>query len=899
MRIGRFLRRTEADRDQLEQIESYIQIETDENIARGMAADEARALAHRKFGNSVLIREEIYRMNSIFLFDTFARDLRYAWRALWRNPAFTLAVLLTLTIGIGANTAVFTVVNHVLVKPLPYPDPERLVAVAHSAPGAAGLGSVSGDLRLSQSMFATYEQKNRTLQAIGIWAEGTMTVTGAAQPEQVRTIYVSGGALQALEVRPALGRLISKVDTRPGSPATVLLSYGYWQRRFGSDPSIVGRTIVADSQSRVIAGVMPPGFRFVKEESDLFAPLTIDYSKLDLPGFDYQCVARLKPGVTIAQANADIARLVPVWMRSWPAAPGINPLIYESWRITPAIHPLKQDVVGGVQNVLWIVMATLGVVMLIVCANVANLLLIRAQGRQQEIAVRAALGASTKRILGALAGESLLLASVGGVLGLAAAGAALRLLRVLNPGNLPRLHEISVDWETVAFTIALSLISGLVFGLLPALRYAASRISLNMREGGRALSESRDRHRARSVLVVAQVAMALLLLTSAGLMIRTFQALRNVNPGFTNPRQIQIVRTSFPTSLVPQPQRVIRMQNDIVEKLMAIPGVSAAAFASEMPMDGISTAWDAIRSDKKDLELGGDIPPLRVFRFISPGLLQTMRTKLVAGRDYTWTDLYGRRPGVLISEDLARELWGSPSAAIGKQIAASLPKSPWWQVIGVTQDVHDKGLEKPASKIVYWPSYGIDMYDATRPPRAIRDVTFAIHSKRAGSQSFLTQIRQAIWSVNPSLPLASVQTMQNVYDRSLARVSFTLVMLGIAGIMALMLGVIGIYGVLAYAVSQKRREIGIRLALGAQPTELRRMFLRQGLWLTGVGAAIGLSAATSATRLMKSLLFGIGPLDPVTYAVVPFVLAVAAVLASYLPARRASAVDPVEALRAE
>ena len=724
-----------------------------------------------------------------------------------------------------------------------------------------------------------------------------MTVTGVAEPEQVRAIYVSDGALQALEVRPTLGRLLSRVDTTPGNTATVLLNYGYWQRRFAGDPSIVGRTIAVDSRPRVIAGVMPLGFRFVNEEADLIAPLTIDYGKLSLPGLGYQCVARLKPGVTIAQAKGDIARLVPIWMRSWPAAPGIDPLVYGAWRIAPAIRPLKQEVVGSVGNVLWVVMATIGIVMLIVCANVANLLLVRAQGRQQEQAVRAALGASRRRIFAELLAESFLLASTGGLLGLAAAGASLRLLRVLDPGNLPRLNEISLDWETLGFTVAVSLLAGLAFGLLPALKYAGLRISMNLRAGGRSLSQSRERHRARSVLVVAQVAMALVLLVSAGLMIRTFQALHNVIPGFTNPEQIQIVRTSFPTSLIPEPERVVRMQNDIVEKFAAIPGVTFAAFGSEMPMDGIPTNWDVIRVDGKDL--GEDIPPVRVFRYISPGLLETMGTKLVAGRDYTWTDFYGRRPGILISENLARELWGSPVAAIGKRIAGSLPKSPWREVIGVAQDVHDNGVQKSASKIVYWPSYGIDMYDATRPADAIRTVTFAIRSTRAGSESFLNQINQAVWSVNASLPLASVQTMRDVYDRSLARASFTLVVLAFAGAMALLLGVIGIYGVIAYAVSQKRREIGIRLALGAQPIELRRMFLRQGLGLTGIGAAIGLGAAIFLTRLMKSLLFGISPLDPLTYAGVPFVLAAAALLASYLPARRAAAVDPVEALRAE
>jgi predicted permease len=897
MRITRFFRRAEADRDQLEQIESHIQIETDENIARGMPPDEALAAARRKLGNRVLIREEVYRMNSIFLFDTLARNVRYGLRSLRRSPAFTTAILLTLAIGIGANTAVFSVLDHVLLKPLPYPDSERLVAVAHSAPGAAGLGSASGDLRLSESMFATYAEKNRTLQAIGIWFAGTMTVTGVAEPEQVRAIYVSDGALQALQVRPALGRLLSSVDTKPGSPATVLLNYGYWQRRFGGARSIVGRTIMVDSRPQVVAGVMPPGFRFVNEEADLIAPLTIDYGKLILPGFGFQCVARLRPGVTITQANADIARLVPIWMRSWPAAPGINPLVYENWRIAPAIRPLKQEVVASVGNVLWVVMATIGIVMLIVCANVANLLLVRAQGRQQELAVRAALGASRGRIIGELLVESVLLAFMGGLLGVAVAGASLRLLRVIDPGNLPRLNEISLDWQTLCFSVAISLLAGLLFGLFPALKYAGLRISISLRAGGRSLSESRERHRARSVLVVAQVAMALVLLVSAGLMIRTFQALRSVNPGFTNPEQIQIIRTSFPRTLIPEAERVIQMQNDIVEKFMAIPGVSFAAFSSEMPMDGIPTDWDVIRTDGKDI--GEDIPPVRVFRYVSPGLWQTMGTKLVAGRDYTWEDFYGRRLGIMISENLARELWGSASAAIGKRIAGSLPKSPWREVTGVAQDVHDNGVQKPASKVVYWPAYGNDKYDATRRPDATRTVTFAIRSKQAGSQSFLNQVNQAVWAVNPNLPLASVQTMRDVYDRSLARASFTLVMLGIAGVMALVLGVIGIYGVIAYAVSQKRREIGIRLALGAQPVELRQMFVRQGLALTGIGAAIGLAVAISLTRLMKSLLFGISPLDPVTYAAVTFALAAAATLASYLPARRAATVDPIETLRTE
>jgi len=380
-------------------------------------------------------------------------------------------------------------------------------------------------------------------------------------------------------------------------------------------------------------------------------------------------------------------------------------------------------------------------------------------------------------------------------------------------------------------------------------------------------------------------------------MIRTFQALGNVNPGFTQPEQIQTMRISIPFPLVREPERVARMQNDIVDKLSTIPGVRSVAFASGMPMEGFPPNWDAITVEGKTC-FGSEIPPFRVFKSISPGLFQTAGTKLIAGRDYTWTDLYGHRPVVIISENLARELWGAPSAALGRRIATCLPKAPLQEVIGVVQDVHDNGVQEPSPAIVYWPSFGASPYIPGEVDIA-RTVTFAIRSQRAGTDGFLQQLNHAVWSVNASLPLASVRTMQDVYDQSLARTSFTLVMLGIAGTMALVLGIIGIYGVISYVVSQRRREIGIRLALGAGQGELRRMFVRYGLALAGMGVVIGLGAAAGLTRMMKSLLFGITPLDPLTYAAVPVVLVVAAVLASYLPARRAAAVDPVEALKAE
>jgi predicted permease len=835
-------------------------------------------------------------MNTVTCLDTLGRDVRLGLRAMRHNPMFTAIALLTLAIGIGANTAVFSVVNSVLLKPLHYPQAEQLVALRQIAPGAGGLASFVDGLRLSPSMYFTYAEQNRTFQSLGVWIAGTANVTGLAEPEQVRTVVVSDGVLQALAVPPAAGRWLSPADQVPNGPERVMLSYGYWQRHFGRERSVIGRTVMVDSRPREIVGVMPQGFRVVNTEFDLIVPVAFDRGKAILAGFGFQGIGRLKPGVAIAKANADVARLLPVWMDSWSNGPGTNGHIYETWRITPAFRPLKQEVVGNVSDVLWVVMATIGIVMLIAGANVANLLMVRAEVRQQEIALRAALGASRGRIVGSLLVESVLLGLMGGVLGVGLAYWGLRLLAAIGPANLPRLSEISIDPRTLGFTLVLALLSGVLFGLIPALKYAGLRISIALQSVGRTSSVSRKRHRARGLLVVAQVAMALVLMVSAGLMIRTFQALQTVDPGFTHAEQLQTMRIAIPDSLVKDPEQVTRIQNRIVEKLAAIPGVTSVGFGSAVPMEGIEPNWDNIYAEDKTYD-PNEIPPLRLFKNVSPGFFHAAGTRVVAGRELTWTEIYGLRPVAMVSENLARELWGTPSAAVGKRFR-EFPSDPWREVIGVIQDVRENGVHEKAPATVYWPLMR-NISFLPNPLSATRWVTFVIRSERAGTEGFLNQVRQAVWSVNSSLPLASVRTMQDIYGQSLARTSFTLVMLGIAGVMALVLGIIGIYGVISYAVSQRRREIGIRVALGAQQGEVRRMFVRHGLGLAGIGVGVGLMAAVGLTQLMKSLLFGISPLDPLTYAAVPLVLGAAAVLASYLPARRASAVDPAEALRAE
>jgi predicted permease len=879
-----------------EEIQGHLDEKIEELVAGGMSREEASHLARREFGNVGLTEEssrEAWRWPSV---EDFLMDVSYGLRTLRHSPVFTVVGLLTIAIGIGANAGVFSVVNSVLLKPLNYPKAEELVALHQTAPGAAGLADFENGLLLSPSMYFTYAEQNRTFQSLGVWVTGTANVTGLAEPEQVRTVYVSDGLLRALGTPPEVGRWFSAADQIPRGPETVMLSYGYWRRRFGGDRAVIGRNIMVDSRPREIVGVMPKGFQFVDADFDLVGPLAFERGKLILAGFGFHGIARLKPGATIADANADITRMLPIWMDSWSNGPGTNPHIYETWKITPMLRPLKQEVIGNAGELLWVVMGTIGLVMLIACANVANLMLVRVEARQQELAVRAALGAGWTRIVRGLLVESVMLGLMGGVIGVGLAYAGVRFLVTIGPANLPRLDEISIDARTLGFTLVLSVLSGLLFGLIPALKYAGPRTSWALRSAGRTISASRERYRARNLLVVGQVAMALVLLVSAGLMIRTFAALRTVEPGFTDAQYLQLMRISIPDSLIQEPERVTRIQHGILDNLAATPGVKSAAFVSEMPMEGYDSAWDEIFAEDK-VYSADLIAPLRLYKYVSPGFLQTAGTRLVAGREMTWSEVYALRPVVMISENLAREMWGTPSAAIGKHLR-EFSNMPWHEVIGVVQDVHEKGVQERAPETVYWPSLMRNLY-GPGPVGAVRVVTFAIRSERAGTEAFLNEVRQAVWSVNSNLPVASVRTMQEVYGKSLARTSFTLVMLGIAGAMALTLGIIGIYGVISYTVSQRQREIGIRLALGAQSGDVLRMVLKQGAKLALVGVAIGVCAAFGLTQLMRNLLFGVTAYDPVTFAVVAVLLVLVALLACYIPARRAMLVDPIVALRYE
>jgi len=821
---------------------------------------------------------------------SFRNEISQVWRRLRRAPMFTAIILVTLAVGVGANTAIFSVLEGVLLKPLPYPHPEGLVGVWLTAPGLN-----IKEVPLGPADYFVDRDQNHTFQDLGLYTGDSANVTGVAEPEKVEGLLVTDGTLPILGIPPMLGRWFNRTDDSPGSPDTVMLTYGYWQRKFGSDRSIVGRGIRVDGKMREIIGVMPENFHSVDQgEPSLILPFKFDRSKAFLGNFSFRGVARFKPGATLAQANADVARLLPIVTSSFPAPPGFSPKLFDQARLGPSVRPLKQDVVGDVGKLLWVLMGGIGMVLLIACANVANLLLVRAEGRQQELAVRAAMGATRARIAAELLFESLVLGLMGGALGLGLAYGALRILVALAPQGLPRLAEIGIDLPVLLFTLGVALVASLLFGSIPALKYAGVHLGTGLRQGGRTLSQSRERHRARSVLVIIQVALALVLVISSGLMIRTFQALTGVQPGFFRPADVQTFWLTIPEAEVAVPERVVRMDGDIVRKIEAIPGVSSVAVGTGVPMDGNYSINPVSARDRTSTE--GELAPLRHFRFVGPGYFVTLGIPLVAGRDFTWTDIYDKRPVALITENMAHEYWGSAAGALGKQIRTST-KDDWSEIVGVVANSHDDGVNAEEPSSVNWPIHMRHFFD--QEPWVSRSLAFVVRSPRAGSESFMREIRQAVWSVDANLPLADVHSLEYFYRKSMARTSFTLVMLGVAGGMALLLGIVGLYGVIAYSVSQRTREIGIRLALGAEQQELTGMFIRHGVLLTVLGVAGGLGSAFALMRLMSSLLFKVTAVDPVTYGAACLGLIATAVLASYLPARRTAAVDPVEALRAE
>jgi predicted permease len=885
----------------VEELSQHLEDRWRELVAGGTPEDDATRLALAEFREGNLLAHDMAPLQQAQVpaavtpgapagqgLRGVSQDVRHAMRALRRQPAFSVTAILTLALGIGATTAMFSVVNGVVIKPLAYPESENVVTVGVSA--VFGTEHNTG-FPLAPRMFASYAENGRSFQEFGLFNTVEATVTGLGSPEHTNVLQVTRGVLTALRVQPVLGRWFSPDDDRPGAPETVIVSHGYWQRRLGGDPGIIGRAITVASTPREVIGVMPASFSLRGAPAALIVPFRFDPEQPPA-GFCCLGVARLKPGATLAEANADVGRMVDVWKRQ-ENRPQLDAL-----QLGPAVRPLKDDIVGnGLRRALWILLGTIGIVLLVASANVANLLLVRAEGRRQELAVRTALGAGWRHVARLLMVESLTLGLLGGLLGLALAYGGLRVLVVLAPENLPRLNEITIDTSVLVVTAALSIASGFLFGLIPLARIvrpaSASSLVEFVRGGGRSASAGRSQHRSQNALVVAQVALALVLLISSGLMIRTFQNMRNVQPGFTDPATIQSIRVLVPAVDVPEPERVTRVLQNILDRLAAIPGVTSAAFADQLPMDRVSISATVAAEGRNDWAKG--VPPTRTLRLMSPGALQTLGTPVLAGRDFTWEELHNQRNVAMVSESFARTEWSTVEGAIGKRVRFG-PSQPWQAVIGVVADVYNDGADRPAPLIVYWPARLHDYVAGTLLPRS---VTFAVRSKRAGTEAFVREIRQAVAEVMPGLPVFQVRTLREVYDQSMAPTALSLILLGIAAAMALLLGIVGIYGVLAYAVLQRQREVGIRLALGAQPGNVKAMFVYRGLMLSGIGIAVGVAVAIGITRWMSSLLFGVAPVDAATFVAAASVLVGAALAASYVPARRAAAVDPVVTLNAQ
>jgi predicted permease len=824
--------------------------------------------------------------------DSFAQDFRYTLRKLLRAPMFTTIAVLTLAVGIGSTTAIFSVVNGVLLRPLPFEDPESLVGVWHTAPG---LGFE--EVNQSPALHFTYAAESRTFEAVGMWDNSSASVTGIAEPERVETMLVTHQTIPLLGGTPVLGRVFTPEEDSPAGARTAVLGHAYWQDRFGGDPDVLGRTLEVDGIAREIIGVMPQDFRFLRYEPALYLPMRFDEAQVTMGNFSYQGIARLAAGATVEQANADVARMIPTAAERYPG--GLTLGMMQEARFGPLVRPLKEDVVGDVGSVLWVLLGTVGIVLLVACANVANLFIVRTEGRQREIAVRTAMGAGRGKITGQLLFESLMLGVAGGLAGIVLAILGLRVLVALGPESLPRLNEIGMDPLVIAFAGGISLLAGALFGALPAIQYGRPNLTASLKEGGRGGSAGRERHLARNALVVAQMAMALVLLAGSGLMVRSFQALRAVDPGFDDAESLLTFRVAIPSSRTEDPEERALLQQEILRRVSEVPGIGSASLSSSVTMDG----WDSndpVMVEGFPLE-ADQLPPIRRLKYVAGSYHGTMGNTLLAGREIEQADVDGRASVAVVTRNFASDYWDTPAEAIGKRIAifgGSMGNGAWTEIVGVVEAEHDDGTSRDPVAIVYWPMvvadgrWGEEIY-------VPESVAYVARIQAGDPRDLLPQVREAVWSVDPSLPLARVATLDEFVDESMGRTSFTLVMLAIAAGVALFLGAVGVYGVISYVVAQRTREIGVRMALGAEQADVRRLVLRQGASLAGIGVVVGLAAASGVTRLMASLLFGVQAIDLPTFAAVALGLAAIALFASWLPARRAAAVEPVVALRFE
>ena len=816
-------------------------------------------------------------------------DFRDAARSLRKHPRFLVGASLTLALGIGAVTAIFSVVNGVLFTPLPYPQANRLVNIWSTAPG---LGY--DQFPLSPDLFLFYRRHNTVFEDAALYQGSRANLTDSGPPEVVDVAVTTDSYFKTLGVEFSHGRTYSEQEDQPDSARVAVMSHRLWSRRYRADPATVGQTIRVNGEPTQIVGIAP-ALMDRRNSPDLWLPSRFNRTNPPTGNFGWAAIARMKPGVRPEEAVAQLDTLVQRAMKEYIQSPNYRAFLTDG-RYKPIVRPMIEDLIGSVREPLWILLGTVGIVLLVACGNVANLCLVRAESRQRELALRTALGGNRSGLLRMLLAESLLLSAIGTTLGVVIAALALPLLLQLAPTTLPRLDEIRIDVVVLLFAVAAAGVSALIFGLVPAIRYTRPAVLLTLRHGGRSATDHPSRQRGRQVLVIAQTALALVLLVGSGLLARSFTRVMGAAHGFV-PDHVLTFRIALSQAAYPKPPEIARFTEQLVEKLGSLPGIESAGASTAVPL-ALSMSGTAFEFAGHPVE-AGRLPPIVYYADLTPGFFKTMGIPVMRGEDFTSTDTREGVRTAIINKAAAERFWPGEDP-IGKGLRTSRtrdgnePEAPWYLVKGIVGDVRYANLREPAVPQIFFPvnagGSGVD----NNVPRALM---FVVKGRHAELQS--DAIRQAVWSMNPDLPVASVRTMRTIVDESVVEFTFTLVTLGIAAAVALVLGAVGLYGVLSYAVSLRTREIGVRLALGAPPARVKWAVIVNAALIVGIGLALGAAAAAGVTRFLEGMLYETAPLDVATFAGMAALLFAVGVLAAYLPARRAAAVSPLEAMKTD
>jgi putative ABC transport system permease protein len=886
-RLAGLFRGYRHDRDFAAELDAHLQAHIDDNLRAGMTRYEAQRWALLTLGGMAMTKDAYQEQRGLPWLENIARDLRHALRTLRRSPAFAGAAVLTLALAISANVAIFTVVYRVLLNPLPYGDSQRLIALDYGVPSR---NIASGINFMTWQLYYQFADRAKTLEGVAAYFNGGVTLSDNGNPERLVSTQATPSLAAVLRVRPAIGRWFVEEEGVSGAPPVAVLSYGLWARRYGLDPAIVGQSIRLDGVPTQVVGVMPAGFAFPDARTDMWRAAQSTRASASFL-FTLAGVARLRDLVPIDTARAEMTALIVDLARTSPNQNGM----------VAAPLTLQQSVVGGVADTLWILLASVGLVLLVACANIANLFLVRSEARQREVAVRQALGASRRAIARYFLAESALLSIAGGVVGLALAWGAVQLVVAFGPRNLPRLDEVRLDGVVVGFTLALSILTGLAFGAIPMLRIAPLPASLH--ETGRGNTASRGRYLARHLLMGGQVALALVLVVASGLMLRSFQKLRNVDPGF-DPASALTFRVGLPESQYPTRSSAVAVHQAILDRLSATPGVTAVTASTCQLLSG-NCFGNGLFAERRVED--GKPRPFLSWRGVSGGYFETAGIRVLRGRAINRGDVERAEPIIVVNKALA-DVYFPNQDAIGQRVRSSTPPNSrfgtpdWLTIVGVVSNTVMTGLAEAApAPQLYMPmsiAGGPDIPAQALVGPNVITMSYVVRTTTPPT-AMVAAVRSAIAEVDPNVALADVLTLQRIVERAAEQMAFTMVLLGIAAGVALMLGVIGIYGVMSYIVSQRTSEIGVRLALGAEPGKVAGMIVRQGGVVALLGISAGLVIAFSGGRLMASLLYGISPRDPAVFAATTLILLMVALVACWLPARRAAAVDPLVALRAE